>query len=79
MNSRTTKTFRETFRALSPDVKRRAKNAYKLWRANPDLPGLRFKRVGEDVSIRVGRDYRALGILEGDTVFWYWIGNHDEY
>lgn len=79
MNSRTTKTFRESFRALPPDVKRRARNAYKLWRANPDLPGLRFKRVGEDVSIRIGRDYRALGILEGDTVFWYWIGKHDEY
>ena len=43
------------------------------------LPGLRFKRIGDDVSIRIGREYRALGILEGDTVTWYWIGKHDTY
>ena len=79
MNSRTTRTFREAFKALSPEIQRRARRAYNLWRENPNLPGLRFKRVGDEVSIRVGRDYRALGILKGDTVHWYWIGRHDEY
>ena len=24
-------------------------------------------------------DYRAIGLLENDTVIWIWIGNHDEY
>jgi hypothetical protein len=79
MNSRTTHRFRQVFRTLPPDVRDRAKRAYRLWLANPDLPGLRFKRVGDMVSIRIGRDYRALGILQGDTVYWYWIGRHDEY
>lgn len=79
MNSRTTRGFREAFKALQPDVKQRARVAYNLWRDNPDLPGLRFKRVGDEVSVRIGRQYRALGILEGDTVYWYWIGKHDEY
>ena len=79
MNSRTTRSFREAFRALSPDVQERARRAYQLWLQDPDLPGLRSKRVGDDVSIRIGRDYRALGILEGETVYWYWIGRHDEY
>ncbi len=23
--------------------------------------------------------YRALGILEENTVTWFWIGDHDEY
>jgi hypothetical protein len=23
--------------------------------------------------------YRALGLLKGDTVTWFWIGTHDEY
>lgn len=23
--------------------------------------------------------YRALGILEENTVTWFWIGGHDEY
>jgi len=79
MNSRTTHGFREAFRALPADVRQRARRAYRLWRDDPDLPGLRFKRVGNDVSIRIGGDYRALSILEGDTVYWYWIGRHDEY
>jgi len=79
MNSRTTGRFREALRRLPPDVRERAKRSYRLWLENPDLPGLRFKRVGDMVSIRIGRDYRALGILQGDTVYWYWIGRHDEY
>jgi hypothetical protein len=64
---------------LPEDVQQRARRAYRLWRENPDLPGLRFKRVGVDVSARIGRDYRVLGIIRGDTVHWYWIGKHDEY
>ena len=79
MNSRTTRSFREAFRVLPPDVRERARQAYRLWRENPQLPGLRFKRVGDQVSVRIGRQYRALGILQGDTVYWYWIGKHDEY
>jgi len=79
MNSRTTRSFREAFEALPPDAKERAKETYRLWRDNPRLPGLRFKRVGENVSVRIGRQYRALGLLQGDTVYWYWIGKHDEY
>jgi hypothetical protein len=69
MNSHTTRSFREAFRTLPPDVRAQARRAYRLWRATPDLPGLRFKRVGADVSIRVGRGYRALGWVEGDTIY----------
>jgi len=79
MNSHITRSFREAFRALPPDVRERARRAYRLWRENPDLPGLRFKRVGADVSIRIGRDYRALGLIEGDMIYWYWIGSHNGY
>ncbi|MBI1923060.1 hypothetical protein HYR99_02300 [Candidatus Poribacteria bacterium] len=79
LNSRTTHSFREAFKALPPDVRQRAREAYRLWRDNPNLPGLRFKRVGDEVSVRIGRNYRALGILQGDTVYWYWVGKHDVY
>lgn len=79
MKSRTTRNFRTKFQALPRDIQMRAREAYRLWRDNPDLPGLRFKRVGDEVSVRVGRYYRALGVLQGDTVYWYWIGKHDEY
>jgi len=27
----------------------------------------------------VTRGHRAIGVLEGDTVTWFWIGSHDEY
>ena len=30
-------------------------------------------------SAKVTEDYRALGIMEGDTVIWFWVGTHDEY
>jgi hypothetical protein len=79
MNSHTTRSFREAFRALSPELRRRAREAYRLWRETPDLPGLRFKQVGENVSVRIGRKYRAIGRIQGDTVYWFWIGKHDTY
>jgi len=49
---------------------------------NPDHPSLRFKRVDDEepiYSARVSDDYRVLGVLEKDTMIWYWIGNHAEY
>jgi hypothetical protein len=30
-------------------------------------------------SIRVGLGWRALGLVEHDTVTWFWIGSHAEY
>jgi len=30
-------------------------------------------------SVRIGDGYRALALLEGETLYWYWIGDHDEY
>jgi hypothetical protein len=29
--------------------------------------------------VRIGQDFRALGILERDTIVWFWIGSHDVY
>jgi len=82
MKSRTVPNFWKLFRNLPPDIRRRAYKAYRLWRANPFAGNLRFKRVSRRepiYSIRVGHGYRALGLLEGDTIYWYFIGNHDEY
>lgn len=53
-----------------------------MWRENPDMPGLQFKRVGRTrpvYSIRIGDHYRALGVLQDDVVTWFWLGTHDEY
>jgi hypothetical protein len=43
---------------------------------------LHFKRVHATeplYSVRVGLHWRVLGLLEDDTITWFWIGSHSEY
>lgn len=82
MNSRTTKQFRELLNSLPSQIRRQARQAYRLFRQDPSYPGLRFKKVHDDpamYSARVGIGYRAVGSLDGNTVVWFWIGSHAEY
>jgi hypothetical protein len=82
MKSRTVGRFWELYNNLPPDVQRKADKAYRLWRASPSARGLHFRRVSKSepiYSVRIGRDYRAVGLLEGNTVHWFFIGSHDEY
>ena len=82
MNSRTVRSFREWFAVLPAPVQRQAREAYRLFLENPMHPGLHFKKVNPDppvYSARVGISYRAAGILDGDTVVWFWIGSHADY
>ena len=30
-------------------------------------------------SVRVSTDYRALGVVDGTDIVWFWIGAHHEY
>jgi hypothetical protein len=30
-------------------------------------------------SVRVGLNYRALGLMDGDQITWFWIGSHADY
>jgi len=82
MYSRTTRRFRELLAALPAHVRQQAREAYRLFQQNPTHPGLRFKQVHVDppiYSARVGISYRAVGVRDGDTVVWYWIGSHADY
>jgi hypothetical protein len=82
MKSRTTRKFRELYAALPRDVRQRADYAYKRWRDDPNHPGLNFECVDPQESIysaRIGRAYRAVCFVEGDTAVWYWIGHHNIY
>ena len=82
MKSRTTRKFWRLFDALPPDVQDHARRAFQQFQADPSHPGLQFKRVSAATplySARVGRDYRVIGLLEGDTVTWGWIGHHSDY
>jgi hypothetical protein len=82
LKSKVTEDFVKCFARLPEPTKAQARRSYRLWRANADHPGLHFKRIHgkENVySVRVGLGWRALGLLEGDTIYWYWIGSHSDY
>jgi hypothetical protein len=80
--SELTDDFRVRYRGLPSRIKREARKSYQLWKSNPRHPSLDFKRVGKKsavYSIRVGLGWRALGLMESDTVLWFWIGSHAQY
>lgn len=82
MKSRTTREFRSCFAHLPKEVQRQAYKTYRTWLQNPNHRGLHYKRVGRIApvySVRIGRGWRALGLLEADTVYWFWIGTHAAY
>jgi len=82
VNSQLTDEFVARFATLPGHVKTQARKSYKLWRSNPSHPGLHFKRIhGKEAlySVRVGLGWRALGLVEADTIYWFWIGSHAEY
>jgi hypothetical protein len=67
---------------LPPDVVRQAKEAYRLWSRDPSHPSLRFKKIqnfDKVWSVRVSRNYRAVGARDGEKVVWFWIGSHADY
>lgn len=82
MRSRLTDEFVRLFHRLPRQVQDVARKNYRLWLANPSHPSLQFKRVHpvEPIySVRIGRGWRALAIIEHDTATWFWIGSHSEY
>jgi hypothetical protein len=67
---------------LPNEIKKKAREAYTLFRQNPWYPSLRFKRVHSSLpiySVRITKDYRAVGVLKEDKVIWSWIGSHSDY
>lgn len=82
MKSHTTKRFRKAFAKLPKAIQERAQQAYQLWKQNNFSPGLHFKQVNDNppvYSVRVGLSYRALGVKQGDSIIWFWIGSHEDY
>lgn len=59
-----------------------ARRKHALFLRDPAL--VRFKRITDSgyppfYSVRVNDAYRAVGFMENDTIYWVWIGKHDEY
>jgi len=79
VNHRATAGFWRRYHRLPQEIRQRADKNFELLKANPYHPSLHFKKIGTLWSARVGSGYRALGLDEGDTVQWFWIGTHAEY
>ncbi len=82
MKSATLPSFWTAYVGLDDKIKSQARKAYRLWSQNPFHPSLRFKCINQKNniwSVRITLSYRAIGILQNDTVTWFWIGDHDDY
>lgn len=75
MRSSKTPEFDELLARLPEEVQSQAREAFRLWLANPYHPGLHFERIGgrrELCSVRVTRNYRAVGrYTSPDAVNWF--------
>jgi hypothetical protein len=82
VKSRTLPSFWDAYVLLPESVKKAARKQFLQWRETPFHPSLHFKCVHQEEkiwSVRVTLGYRALGILDDDTVIWFWIGGHKDY
>jgi hypothetical protein len=82
VKSETTRKFRELFSRAPQPLQEKIGDAHVLWMENPGHPSLRFKKVHDHLPIysaRIDLDWRAVGLLQNDTMIWFWVGPHDEY
>jgi hypothetical protein len=82
VNSRTTTQFCKLFADLPEPIQEKTRKAYRKFKQDSRYPSLRFKKVHPKLpiySVRINKDYRAVGQLKGDTVIWFWVGSHAEY
>lgn len=82
MKSATLPSFWKAYSSLDEQTKRRAQRAYQLWSDDPFYPSLHFKCINSQENIwsaRASLAVRALGVMDDNTVTWFWIGNHDDY
>jgi hypothetical protein len=82
VKSHLTKNFVKLYGALPEKVKIIARKNYKIWKKNPSHPSINFKEIKEQAgvySIRIGLGWRALGVIQNDSIIWFWIGSHSDY
>lgn len=71
--------FWQAYQRLPKSVRKLADKNFKLMKQNPTHPSLALKKVGRLRSARVGIHYRALAVVSGEDLVWFWIGPHAEY
>jgi mRNA-degrading endonuclease RelE of RelBE toxin-antitoxin system len=82
MNHRTLPRFWQLYRQLPKEARELADKNFDLLKSDPYHPSLHFKKVNDAKqlwSVRIGIQYRALGIEKPEGIVWIWIGTHAEY
>ena len=82
MNSKTTDRFWKCYNKLPEYIKKEARKCYKLFINDPFYPSLHYKKIHSTrpiYSLRITKDYRAIGIQQNDEMIWFWIGSHSDY
>jgi len=79
MTNQASPDFWAAYSKLPRDIRKLAQKNYVLFRSNPQHPSLRFKKIGNKWSVRVGLKYRALAIETPEGLLWTWIGSHEDY
>jgi len=75
----TTKGFWKCYYKLPEDIQELADKNFELLKKNKRYPSLCLKKIEDVYSVRIGSDYRALGIKKNGNIYWFWTGDHDEY
>ncbi len=82
MISHTTQRFRKLYGNLPEQIRKQARYVYRQFKRDPYYPSLHFKRVHSSepiYSVRITKDYRAVGVQQNNEIIWFWIGSHSDY
>ena len=70
------------YQALPKKIQRLADKNFQLLKTDLHHPSLHFKKIGGEKilwSVRIGKQYRALGREKPEGILWFWIGSHAKY
>ena len=71
--------FWQCYHNLPKAIQNLADKNYRILKANSNHPSLHFKKIKSYFTVRIGIQYRALGIETGENILWFWIGSHADY
>jgi hypothetical protein len=82
VKSHLTYDFIKCFNDLPDRIKNLARKNYRIWKSNHYHPSLNFKEIKTKsgvYSVRIGIGWRAMGVVTGDFIIWFWIGSRSDY
>lgn len=83
-----TKQFRERYEKLPERIQNLAVLAFREFKKSPESSILHNHPLDDtrrghhrknSFSVWVNQAYRAIYVIEDNTVVWYWIGSHSDY